>query len=201
MRAAADLTGIPRVTEIRPQTKLHLGCGHVIKPGWINHDIVRLPGVDVVHDLSQFPWPFVDGQFEEVFMKDVLEHLPDLIQTMDELFRITKPGAKVYITVPYWNSLTAVGDPTHVRFFNEYSLTFFDPRTWQCRERPYYSRARFYTRRLGLQTTPFATLVSIPKITRDYTVYGRFWKRMLLALASVFCNVIDGLEFTLERAD
>ena len=48
------------------KTKLHLGCGHIIKDGWLNHDIVQLSGVDVVHDLRVFPWPFADGQFDEV---------------------------------------------------------------------------------------------------------------------------------------
>lgn len=181
--------------------KLNLGCGHVIKAGWVNHDLAPLAGVDVIHDLRQFPWPFDDGQFEEVHMKDVLEHLPDSIRTMEELYRITRPGAKVYVTVPYWNSLVATGDPTHIRLFNEYSLTFFDPTTWQCRERPYYSHARFYTRRLGLQTTPFGSIVKIPRVTRDYTIYNRNLQKLLLAVASIFCNVIDGLEFHLERAE
>ena len=65
--------------------KLHLGCGTVIKQGWINHDLVPLPGVDVVHDLRVFPWPFENGKFDEVYMKDVLEHLPDTLRTMEEL--------------------------------------------------------------------------------------------------------------------
>src|SRR5207244_6816950 len=38
------------------KTKLHLGCGHIIKEGWVNHDLAHLPGVDVVHDLRTFPW-------------------------------------------------------------------------------------------------------------------------------------------------
>lgn len=184
-----------------PPTKLHLGCGSVIKKGWVNHDMVQLPGVDVVHDLRQFPWPFEDGQFEEVFMKDVLEHLPDTIRTMEELYRITRPGAKVYITVPYWNSLTAMGDPTHVRLFNEYTFHFFDPTTWQCKERPYYSKARFYIRRIGVGLTPFETVAKIPKISRDIVVFNQVGKKILLVLASFFCNIISGLEIYLERAE
>ena len=107
-------------------SKLHLGCGDVIRDGWLNHDLAPLTGVDVVHDLREFPWPFEDGQFEEVYMKDVLEHLPDTIATMEELHRITKPGAKVYIGGPYRNSMIAFGDPTHVKSFNEFCFDFFD---------------------------------------------------------------------------
>lgn len=181
--------------------KLILGCGHATRESWVNHDMVDLPGVDVVHDLRAVPWPFEDGQFEEICMKDVLEHLPDTIATMEELYRITVPGAKVRISVPYWNSLVATGDPTHVKFFNEYSFEFFDPTKWQCRERPYYSKARFYVRRLGVWITPFETIARIPKLTRDILVYQPLAKKILLVLASFFCNVVNGLEVHLERAE
>ena len=101
------------------KSKLHLGCGHIIKEGWINHDIVQLPGVDVVHDLTKFPWPWADGQFEEIFMDNVLEHVPETTSTMEELWRIMKPGGKLFVGVPYWNSFEAWGDPTHARLFSE----------------------------------------------------------------------------------
>lgn len=183
------------------KTKLVLGCGHAVREGWVNHDLAPLPGVDVVHDLRIFPWPFADHQFEEIRMKDVLEHLPDTVVTMEELYRITVPGAKVHISVPYWNSLVATGDPTHVKFFNEYSFDFFDPDKWQCRERPYYSKARFYVRRFGVWIAPFETIARIPKLTRDILVYRPFAKKILLILASFFCNVVNGLEVHLERAE
>jgi len=181
--------------------KLHLGCGNMIKKGWINHDMVALPGVDVVHDLREFPWPFTDDQFDEVHMKDVLEHLPDTIGTLEELHRITKPGAKVYITVPYWNSCTALGDPTHVRLFNEFTFNFFDPTTPQCQERPYYSSARFYIRRLGVWVIPFFPVLRIPKITKDYLIFNPALKKILLGLANIFSNIVHTLDIHLERAE
>ena len=133
-------------------------------------------------------------------MKDVLEHLPDTVGTLEELYRITRPGARVYLTVPYWNSLTATGDPTHVRFFNEHSLSFFDPDAWQCRERPYYSRARFHIRALGVMITPFEAIGRVRGLTRDFTIRSTAGRKVLLVLASFFCNVVSGLEFHLERA-
>ncbi len=180
-------------------SKLHLGCGDVIKDGWLNHDVAALAGVDVVHDLREFPWPFEDGQFEEVYMKDVLEHLPDTIATMEELHRITKPGAKVYIGVPYWNSMVAFGDPTHVKSFNEFCFDFFDPTNWQCKARPYYSTARFYIRRMGVWVTPFEAIIP-RRFTRDFLIFNPVGKKLFLALASVFCNVVSGLDVHLERA-
>jgi SAM-dependent methyltransferase len=179
--------------------KLHIGAGHNIFPGWVNHDLVALPGVDTVHDLRVFPWPWADGSFDEVIAKDVFEHLPDLIRTMEELHRICKPGAKVHLSVPYWNSFEAVTDPTHVRQFNEFTFEFFDPTKKRCQRRPYYSTARFEIERLGFGITPCAPYLVIPFFTRYIVVYTTPLKKLLGVLASYLSNVIIGLEVHLVR--
>ncbi len=40
------------------EKNLNLGAGKDIVDGYINHDIVELPGIDIVHDLNVFPWPW-----------------------------------------------------------------------------------------------------------------------------------------------
>ncbi|PCH67038.1 MAG: hypothetical protein COC01_06680 [Bacteroidetes bacterium] len=179
--------------------KLNLGCGHDIKKGWINHDLVQLPGVDKVHDLQQFPWPWDDGEFEEVYMKDVLEHLPDTIQSMEEIYRIAKPGAKIFIGVPYWNSWEAVTDPTHLCQFNEFTFEFFDPHKWRCKDRHYYTTARFKMIKQGFYIALFQPYLHIPFIGRERVVFNRYLKWMLGWSASHFNNVIVGLDVYLER--
>jgi len=123
--------------------RIHLGCGNDIRQGWLNVDSANIPGVDVVHDLTVFPWPFESNRFEEVRLHHVLEHLPDTVKTIEEIHRICVPGARVLIYVPYWNSRDMMTDPTHKRSFSEYSFDYFDPSKAYCRERPYYSSARF----------------------------------------------------------
>ena len=71
--------------------KLHIGCGYEILPGYLNTDSLPLPGVDQVLDLDQFPYPFEDNTFDEVFSAHVLEHVSDLGKTMEEFTRICKP--------------------------------------------------------------------------------------------------------------
>ena len=123
--------------------KLNLGCGADLREGWVNHDVVPLSGVDIVHDLTDFPWPFPDAAFTEIVLINVLEHLPDCIATMEELFRIAAPGCRIVIRVPFWNSPDAISDPTHRKLFNEQSFDFFVPGSRHHERRPYYSHARF----------------------------------------------------------
>ena len=60
--------------------KLNLGAGNDILDGFENHDITKLPGIDVVFDLNQYPWPWNDDAFEEVVANDLLEHLDNFRQ-------------------------------------------------------------------------------------------------------------------------
>lgn len=179
--------------------KLNIGCGHDLKDGWVNHDVAELPGVDVTHDLTEFPWPWQDGEFEEIYMKDVLEHLPDTIKSLEELHRITEVGAKIYIAVPYWNSWEAVTDPTHKTQFNEFTFEFFDPDKWRCQNRPYYSGARFRIVKQGYYIAPGKPYIQIPWVSKERIVFGRFRKWLLGWMASHNNNVIIGLEVYLER--
>lgn len=184
------------------KTKLHLGCGHVIKEGWLNHDIAPLPGVDVVHDLEVFPWPWADGQFEEVHMDNVLEHLSNTTRAMEELWRITKPGARLFVGVPYWNSFEAWGDPTHKNLFSEEKFEFFDPTTWRGRERAYYSKAKFKIEEIAFCVNPLKPII---RGTRGYRFGRRItkeWQKIpLRILSAYFCNIIHGLEVKLRRLE
>ncbi|HEU4559529.1 MAG TPA: methyltransferase domain-containing protein [Longimicrobium sp.] len=135
-----------------PARRLNVGCGHDIREGWVNLDLAALPGVDVVHNLDAFPWPFDDGAFDEIEMINVLEHLPDPIAAVEELYRISAPDARVTIRVPYYNAPDAYTDPTHKAFFTERSFDFFDPTTRAGKERAYYSRARFKIERMFFYT-------------------------------------------------
>ncbi len=193
------------------KTKLHLGCGTCILQGYVNVDTAPLPGVDLVHNLTEFPWPFQDLQFEEVIAVDVLEHLPDTIRTMEELFRVTKLRGLVKIRVPYFNSWDASGDPAHVRFFNENSFDFFDPQTEVYHKRSYYSRARFQIISVGYLIYPFGqTFLLVGGLKADarlllpppYShpiIQSRLAKNIYGHLAHKLGNTIRGLQITLER--
>lgn len=179
------MTGFSDSSTARSLERLHLGCGNEILPGWINHDLVPLPGVDVVHDLHDYPWPFEDGRFAEVRMYHVLEHLEDPVRVIEELHRILAPGGILRVRVPYWNSPDWATDPTHRTPFNEYSFDYFDPETYQGRERPYYSSARFSIRSKIYWIKPAI-------------VYLPVRRRTLQLLLSVLARHIGGIIWVIE---
>lgn len=164
----------------RPQ-RLHLGCGHDVLPGWVNHDLEPLPGVDVVHDLDEFPWPFESDRFDEVRLHHVLEHLANPMRAIAELHRISRAGGVVEVRVPYWNSADWSSDPTHRTAFNEYTFDFFDPSTRHGRERGYYSQASFSIRAQTFWMKPAVYYLPVRN------VIGR---RLLSALARHLGGVI-----------
>jgi len=104
--------------------KLNLGCGHDIHPDSVNLDKEPFPGVDVVHDINK-PLPFDDDTFDHVHANQVLEHLPELIPIMNELWRILRPQGTLHLSVPWWAGTWARGDPTHIRFFDHNSFNPF----------------------------------------------------------------------------
>lgn len=104
---------------------LHIGSGSAKLPGTETVDVLDLPGVDKVHDLDKFPWPYPDNSFDLVFGHNVFEHLEDQVATIEEIWRILKPDGHLLITVPYFRSIDAFNDPTHEHFFTSSSMNFY----------------------------------------------------------------------------
>jgi len=119
--------------------KLNIGCGKKQLKGYINLDSTKLKGVDVIHNLNKYPWPFKNNYFDEIYADNVLEHLNSITQPIEEIWRISKAGAKIKIIVPYTPSVWAFCDPTHKQFYTYFTLDYFTKDA----KLNYYSNARF----------------------------------------------------------
>lgn len=97
----------------------------------INHDLIQhRPEIDVAWDLNELPWPWEDESFDLVVARTVLEHLRiNLIESVNECWRILRPGGRLYLKVPHWKSDGAYMDPTHYWRFSVKMPTIFDPET------------------------------------------------------------------------
>lgn len=121
------------------EKKLNLGCGKDIKKGWVNLDSVKLPGIDIVHNIEKLPIPFKNGEFDEILCQDILEHT-DYVPILQELHRILKTGGKLTIRVPHFTSRNNFIDPTHKKLFSINTFDFFVKNSSfsKSKERQYY---------------------------------------------------------------
>ncbi len=120
---------------------LQLGCGPRKRPGAIGVDINPRSAADVICDLNSIPYPFVSDSFDLILCEHVLEHLDNVIQTMNELHRICKPHGRIFVEVPHYSSTYAFRDPTHKHFFSIHTFDYFLEGTPVCQF--HYSDVRF----------------------------------------------------------
>ncbi len=130
-----------------PAKILDLGCGNQKRPGAVGIDHNPDTQADVVHSLNEYPYPFEDSSFDEIYADNSIEHLDDVIKTMEELHRISKADGLVKVIVPYFRACWAFIDPTHKHFFTVDSFSYFDGE--HVHSRLYnYSKARFRVERV-----------------------------------------------------
>lgn len=131
---------------------LDLGCGNKKRTGAVGVDFNSRTAADVVHNLNNFPYPFEDSSFDEIYLDNTLEHLDDVMRVMEEVHRICKPGGLVKVIVPYFRSHYACIDPTHKHFFTVGSFSYFDPQNQIC-TRYDYTLARFKPEKIVFNET------------------------------------------------
>jgi SAM-dependent methyltransferase len=119
---------------------LDIGCGRNKFPGSTGIDHAGASDADLFHDLNHFPYPVADDAFEVVLMRNVIEHIQNIVGLMEEVHRVGSPGARVVITTPHFSSLYSYQDPTHVRHLAYDSLDYFTENT---RHTNFYSLERF----------------------------------------------------------
>jgi ubiquinone/menaquinone biosynthesis C-methylase UbiE len=71
---------------------LNLGCGDD-QFGDIRLDLFRTKATNVIGDATTLP--FVDGSFDEVYERNLLEHMPNPAAHLAEVKRVLKCGGKL----------------------------------------------------------------------------------------------------------
>lgn len=106
---------------------LDVGCGRRKFPGAIGIDVHSNVSADIRHDLDQLPWPLEGDAFDLVLIRHCLEHLKDVVATVEELYRLTKPGGTIVVEVPHFSWCEAYTHSGHIHFFSGGSLDYFHP--------------------------------------------------------------------------
>jgi hypothetical protein len=165
-------------------TTLNLGCGKTLMPGAVNLDVSPNVGADIVHDLRLFPWPLDTDVYTEVWITDVVEHLPDTVATLEELHRICRNGAILHITTPHFSCSNSFTDPTHHHHLGMYSFDYFTGNS----PHDHYTTVRFrYARR-------FLVFLPSPKNSIMWRIANRwpgFYERHLCWIWPAWLMSID----------
>lgn len=121
---------------------LDLGCGskkfaqhtaekefNIKRKEVIRADYYGKDDIDVKQNLENFPYKFKTNQFEGVLLSHVYEHFQPYqgIKILEELHRITKPGAKIIIYCPHYSNPAGKAHLTHQRLVGLGTLDNFLP--------------------------------------------------------------------------
>lgn len=99
-----------------------------LPPGYKTVDVV--PPADYVADLNE-RWPFEDSSVALIRAYDAIEHLRDPVHTMQEAYRVLRPGGYFLSMTPSTcgpngeSGMGAYQDPTHVSFWNRNSFWYW----------------------------------------------------------------------------
>ncbi len=116
---------------VQENLKLNLGCGADLRKGYLNVDFAaprsyehfKDNGYDLefmAYDLETTPWPWVEGEVDEILALNVLEHINRFDAVWHEIHRILKPGGRIKIEVVYKNTY----DPFHHSLWNKESIRY-----------------------------------------------------------------------------
>ena len=115
---------------IKRKTKINLGAGNIIMPTdeWINHDLIKhRDEIEITFDLNLQNWyqKVIDwfvflkelefDLFDEIRAWDVLEHLNDPVNFMDNCWYLLKKDGVLDMKVCGWQNPNAHVDITHKR--------------------------------------------------------------------------------------
>ena len=141
--------------------KLHLGCGSVHKPGYVNVDIRKLSGVDVVRDITHdLPWD--DGSCECIETYHVVEHLPrrKVAGALAEWHRVLEPGGVLVVEVPNFD----VACREYLAGNDERLNSIFGRQRWEGDTHLFGYNVKRLTRLL--ESAGFSDIVEFPATTR-----------------------------------
>lgn len=161
---------------------LDVGCGINKYPGSIGVDVNPHTRADVLCNLDHFPYPFRDGSFDALRATHVIEHVNDVVRTMEEFHRLVRAGGTVHITTPHYTDFSSFCDPTHRWHLNTYSFRYFGEDNAGY---GYYSRAKFEERKVHVKLLNLWKWLGFEFLVNRLPGFRKFWEHYL-------CFVIRG---------
>lgn len=129
--------------------RLDIACGNNKQPGFIGIDLAENSQADFISHLGDTLWEFSpsdtcedkvklqvqphlsenlflkDSSVGEIFCSHFIEHVDSIKVFMEECWRIMANKAILHIIAPYYTSIRATQDFTHVRSISENTFLYF----------------------------------------------------------------------------
>lgn len=175
---------------VRSGRILDVGCGRNKYPGSIGIDRNSQTAADVLCDIDRLPFPLRDSSFDWVRAVHVIEHVSDVIRTVEEFHRVLRPGGHVLIVTPHYTDFSSFCDPTHRSHLTSFSLRYFGEDHGGF---GYYSPFRFREISVRVQLLSLWRWLGFEFLVNRFRRFRRFWEYYL-------CYVIRGkvIEWNLE---
>jgi SAM-dependent methyltransferase len=170
---------------------LDAGCGLNKHPGAVGIDRNPRADADVICDLDRFPYPFADGSFDQLRAVHLIEHVGDVIRTMEEFQRLVRPGGTIFLATPHYTDFSSFCDPTHRWHLNSFSFRTFGEDHGGF---GYYSAVKLREISVRLKLLAFWRLLGFEFLVNHSRRFRLFWEHYL-------CFVVRGksMEFWFER--
>jgi len=114
--------------DIKSESVEEIICSHYVEH--INHDSTLKDLVECFAHSNTYQELRQSFLIKVDYIKDKLNHpfMPSdgLFRFMEEVYRILKPNGKIRIIAPYYTSMRAIQDPTHVRSIGEVTFMYFN---------------------------------------------------------------------------
>jgi len=175
---------------VRALPVLDVGCGVNKYPGSIGLDRNPNTRADVIADIDQIPLPFRSSSFRQIRAVHVIEHVSDVIRTMEEFHRLLVPGGRLLVITPHYTDFSSFCDPTHRWHLNSFSLRYFGEDNGGF---GYYSAERFREISVQVSLLRLWRYLGFELLVNGSRWFRRFWEYYL-------CYVIRGkaIEWQLE---
>lgn len=161
---------------------LDVGCGINKLPGSLGIDRNPASRADVICDLDHIPYPFRDSSFDALQAVHVIEHVGDVMKTMEEFHRLLRPGGEAFLVTPHYTDFSSFCDPTHRWHLNSFSLRYFGEDNAGY---GYYSNVRFEEISVRVKLLALWRWLGFEFLVNTFPRYRRFWEHYL-------CYIVRG---------
>lgn len=155
-----------------------VGCGRNKRPGSIGVDRNPRTAADVLADIDRGGLPFRDGSVGAISLVHVIEHVSDIVATLEEAHRVLRPSGRLLIETPHYSDASSFADPTHRWHLSSFSFRYFT----EDGGFDYYSGCRYRQVRLEVKLLRLWRLLGFEFAVNRSRAFRKLWEYYLCFL-------------------